>query len=110
MIKTLFDLEEDILYYCSAFDQSQIFRMKDKKLQILNVETFTDYPVVDLRWFYEELPDQRNKCPQCQRSMITVKNCYVFLGSWYSGLFCKNCNITTEGPDVPKLMVGASNE
>lgn len=108
MIKGLFSLEEGILYYCSAFDQSQIFRLHDKRLQILTNESFVDYPVIDLRWFYEELPDQRNKCPTCHRSMVVVKNGYMFLNRFYTGLYCRPCNITIEGPDVPKLAIGAA--
>ena len=110
MIKSIFDLEEGFVYYCSAFEQNHIFQIKDKRLQILNGEKWSDYPVIDLRWFYEELPDQRNKCPKCQRSMSVVKNGYVFLGKFYTGLYCKHCNITTEGPDVPRLSIGVSNE
>lgn len=106
----LFELEEGfIIYHCSVFDNSQLFRRYKNKLQILCMkDDWIDYPVVDLRWAFTEIPDQRNKCPRCSRSMVVVKNAYVFMGTFYTGLFCKPCNITTEGADVPKLSIGES--
>lgn len=105
----LFNMEKGIIYHCLAFEESRLFRREGNMLQILNVELWTDYPVVDLRWRFKELPDQRDKCPICYRSMVEVKNAYMFLGKFYTGLFCKPCNITIEGADVPKLSIGESH-
>lgn len=101
----LFNMEAGFVYFCSAFNESQLFRLERKMLQIFTGAEWSDYAVVDLRWTFEELPDQRNKCPQCHRSMVVVKNAYVFMGTFYTGLFCKPCNITIEGADVPKLSI-----
>jgi len=103
----LFQMEEGFLYFCSAFNESRVFRLHRGMLQILNAEAFEDHPVADLRWVYVELPNQRNKCPCCQRSMEVVPNGYMFLNRFYTGLYCKPCNITTAGEDVPRLAIGA---
>ena len=104
---SLWELEEDIIYTCTAYDPDQLFKRSGPKLQILRIENgaekWYDLHSVDLRWLYVELPDQRNKCEKCQRSMIEKKNAFVFMNKFYSGLYCKHCNILTEGPDVPRL-------
>jgi hypothetical protein len=99
----IFQLEDGFYYHCSAFDGSQIFTIKDKMLYILHNEKLEQYPIVNLNWFYVELPDQRNKCPQCHRSMEIKPNTMMFANKFYSGLYCKNCKIITEGPDCPKI-------
>jgi hypothetical protein len=104
---SLWELEDGIIYTCTAYDQDQLFKRNGPKLQILRIENGTekwyDLNSVDLRWLYVELPDQRNKCPKCQRSMKTKKNALIFMNKFYDGLYCKSCNILVEGPDVPKL-------
>jgi hypothetical protein len=111
---SLWELEEGIIYTSTAHDSDQLFRRKDHKLQVLRIENglekWYDIHSVDLRWFYVELPDQRNKCPKCQRSMITKKNAFIFLSKFYDGLYCRHCNILNEGPDVPKLDLKVAEE